>query len=215
MRRAVPLLLLAAGAALFFAWRAARPDPPPPLPLASPAEPTAPVKPPEVAARAQRTQVEVPAGIPAAPPHEPVPIEDRAPALPDDAALAAKYAGWTRAQLEPRLEELETAYLKEFDRLCDQRFASGQYRVIDEKEMEGIDAAYDALSEFDRRGVLVRARTVVVPGARPSPAHELPMEHQVVELPPESHPELYEQHAEIEWLRAQIALKHAAGEDPR
>src|SRR5207344_3252236 len=89
----------------------------------------------------------------------------------EDPLFSAKYAGLTPAQLSARLEELEPLYLTEFERLCDLRFAAGQYRVVEESEMEGLDPSYDVLSEFDAQGVMTRARTVALPDK--DPAHPL------------------------------------------
>ncbi|HTF91261.1 MAG TPA: hypothetical protein VK843_22810 [Planctomycetota bacterium] len=224
MRRLLPVLVILVGCALFWFWRASvKPLPPAVLSEVAPA-PAAAGR--EVAQSpkgriqdpAQRTSADLPAGVAEAKPVDAIPIDDRAPGVVDDPAFTALYAGLPTAKLQARMEELEPLYQAEFDRLCELRFASGLYRVVESADMEGIDPSYDVLAQFDEQGVLTRARAVAgrpAPGAPPEDGEsELRMEYQIVSLPPEVYPDLYRQKAELDWLRATIAARKESGEDP-
>ncbi len=166
-----------------------------------------------------RSEAVLPAGAASAKPGPPVPIEDRLPGVADDPEFAAKYAGWSREKLEQRLELLESLHQAEVEKLCDARFQAGMYRVADESEVEGLDDSYDVLSPFNSQGVVTRSRTVVheTPGQTPPADDESEpnMEYQICTLPPEVYPQLYRQIAELEWLRATVAARAAAGEDSK
>jgi hypothetical protein len=217
MRRILIVLLIAVGAALWIAWRGERVALTPAVLSEPEHERASAPRAEKPAPPTSRSEVAVPEGAEPAKPVEQVPLDDRAATRVEDPLFSAKYAGLTSAQLSAKLEELEPLYLTEFERVCDLRFAAGQYRVVDVTEMEGIDPSYDVLSEFDAQGVMTRARTVALPDK--DPAHptegEPRMEHQIVSLPPEIYPDLYRQHAELEWLRTTIAAKPTTDEDPR
>ncbi|MEO7155836.1 MAG: hypothetical protein ABI054_14395 [Planctomycetota bacterium] len=224
MRRSLPVLLILVSCALFWFWRASvKTLPPPILQDAAPASAEAAS---EVAQQpkgsmqdpAQRTAADLPGGVAGAKPVEPIPIDDRAPGVVDDPAFTALYASLPTAKLQARMEELEPSYQVEFERLCDLRFASGLYRVVESADMEGIDPSYDVLARFDEQGVLTRARAVAGRPAQGTPPEdgesELRMEYQIVSLPPEVYPDLYRRKAELDWLRATIAARKDSGEDP-
>lgn len=225
MRRPLVLLLIVAGATLWFAWRAAflaepqRDLSPPELPPPVAETPGAATSPGGASdAALSRSQVELPVGVKGAEPIDPMPLDDRSPTLVDDPSFSAKYAHWSSARLEARVNEIEPLYLTEYERLCDLRFEAGMYRVVDASEMQGLDGSYDVLSAYDKQGVMTRSRVVAahdpVPLPPPNAEPEPRMEYQIVSLPPEVYPDLYRQRAELDWLRATLALRRNAGEDP-
>lgn len=221
MRRALVALLVLSVGALLLLWRSTL-DVDPTRALSGPELGTAASA--DAESRTRRTtdpgirlEAGLPQGATKAKPGVEVPLEERSPELVEDATFAAKYADWSKAQLEARTDEVEQVHLSEIERLCDLRFESGLYRVVDADEVEGIDGSYDVLAAVDQQGVISRARAVFVPdssGAPPDSEHEGHMEHQLVTLPPEVYPDLYRQRAELEWLRATLALRRANGEDP-
>ncbi len=166
-----------------------------------------------------RDEVELPVGVKDANAQALVPLEDRVPTKVEDPTFEAQYAGWSPERLEERVNVLEPAHLAEIDRLSDLRFEAGLYRVVDSSEVEGLDDSYDVLAEFDRQGVMTRSRAVARELPLPSPPGdsevEAALEYHIVSLPPDVFPELYRQRAELDWLRATLAARYAAGEDPK
>jgi hypothetical protein len=219
MRRPVVLLLVPLALVLFLAWRMVSSTPPSrslEVPASGPGAEAHRPRDPVVAAPAEREEVALPAAAPPPAPRPGESIEDRTPKASDDPAWGAHYAGWSTARLEARLNEIEPRYLAEVDRLCEERFSAGRYRVIPASEMEGEDSAYDVLASYDEQGVLTRTRAVPTPSF--DPAHpvdaETGMEYQVVSLVPEYYPELYRQRGEVEWLRGTLAERFDKEKDP-
>lgn len=218
MRRPLLWLLVPLAVVVVLAWRAGTTTPPA-RPLEEPGLASEGSVPParaaEVIPPSEREEVELP-GAPAPVLHPGDSIEDRVAKATDDPAWAAHYAGWSTAKLEARLNDVEPRYLAEVDRLCEERFASGRYRVIPASEMEGEDSAYDVLASYDEQGVMTRTRAVPTPSF--DPAHpvdaETGIEYQVVSLAPEQYPELYRQRGEVEWLRGTLALRFDKERDP-
>lgn len=144
-------------------------------------------------------------------------IEDRTPGAPSDEEFARLYGGWSVERLELRLNELENEHQVQIDRLCDERFARGLYRVVESDEIEGLDGSYDVLSASDESGLITRVRTIAAEDLDPAqPIDEDDagkVTYQMVQLAPETYPTLYRQAAELEWLRA--ACAKAADEPPR
>lgn len=214
----IALLLLAAGAAVV-AWYGANAT------GSSRALESPPTFEPRAADRSAGVRLEAPAresaslaggGAPA--PAPTAAIEDRVLPLDQDSDWAKAYAGWSTPRLDARLLELEATFHAEVERQCELRFEAGLYRTVSGQEIAGEDSSYDVLASLDAQGMITRTRAVPLAGLDPTGSldeeDEAGIEYQVVQLPQDAYVELYRQRHEVEWLRATLAARVGAGEDP-
>jgi len=152
----------------------------------------------------------------AAPPR---PHDDQTPGSADAGSDWAKlYAGWSTPRLDARWLELEASFHAEVERLCEQRFEAGMYRTVSGLEIAGDDSSYDVLANQGAQGEILRTRAVPLaaldPASESGEDDEARLEYQVVSLPQDVYVELYRRRSELEWLRATLAARVQAGEDP-